>query len=311
MINGTLSTIITLVSMILQIFLKIIEFINQNNIITFFGVLVSIFVVCLIIFWYIKYKRVSRSYEFVKFLFFGSEFNKFTFFPELKLFMDYKGSLNKFDVERVDFECISDNLNMESNITWTLKDVYNNTNKTIDCFYFYTTADRGTSNDAEVKIKPENDYIKININNTERIGKTQFTTFSFNKPMKPNDHISEIKINMKMKDAFDLSHKQVVHVYPKNSGRKIKHIDISFKTIGADELSVVLHEIKKEGKTYKDKSIRSVGKSEDSDIEGINIYNCSINDKEVNVESLYYLLINPITITTDDTVIVETTGNEN
>lgn len=307
--------LVTKILDVIEIFFDLIDYINKNYIIIFLNIVILIMFIYVIVRWYVKYKRISNSYEFIKFLFFGSVYNKFNFFPKLKLFMDYKGSLNIFDIETVDFKCISDNSNRESNITWTLKDVYNKTNKIIDCFYFYTTSDKGTVNDAEVKIKPENEYVKININETERVGKTQFTTFSFNKPIKPNTHISEIKLNMKMKDAFDFSQKEVVHVYPRNFGRKVKHINISFKTIGADELSVVLHEIKKEGKTYIDKSIQSVGKSKDSDIEGINIYNCSINDDEINVENLYYLLINPLTVTTEQqtegTSIVEVNRNEN
>ena len=317
MTKETLITIITMVSMILDIFLKIIGFINQNDIITFFSVLLSVFLLCLIIFWYIKYKRISKSYEFVKFLFFGSKYNHFTFFPKLKLFMDYQGSINKFDIETVDFECISDNLNKESNITWSLKNVKNETNKTIKSFYLYSSADIGIAKDAEVKIRPGNEFAQININKTIKTAGIQLTTFAFNEPMKPKTRMPEIKINMKMYNAFNFSRQEIVYVYPQNYGRKVQHINISLKTIGATQLSVVLHEIKREGKTYKDEPIKSVllKKSNNSDKEETNIYSCSIDDNEINVENLYYLLINPLTVTTEqqaeDTSIVEVNGNEN
>lgn len=315
MTKELLITIITIISMILDVFFKLIGFINQNDIITFFSVLLSVFLLCIITFWYIKYKRISNSYEFVKFLFFGSEFNRFTFFPKLKLFMDYQGCLNNLEIETVDFECISDNNKTESNITWSLKNVYNKTNKTIKSFYLYSSSDIGIAKEAEVKIKPGNAFSKININKTKKATGLQLTTFAFNEPIKPKTRIPEIKINMKMYNAFDFSRQEVVYVYPKNYGRKVKHINILLKTIGADDLSVVLHEIKKERKTYKDESIKSVEKSKNSDTKETNIYSCSINDDEINVENLYYLLINPLTVTTekqtDDTAIVETTGNEN
>lgn len=313
----TKELLITMIPMILDVFFKIIGFINQNDIITFFSVLLSVFLLCIIIFWYIKYKRVSRSYEFVKFLFFGSEFNKFTFFPKLKLFMDYQGYLNNLDIGAVYFECISDNNNNESNITWTLENIDNKTNKTIKSFYLYSSADIGISKDAEVKIRPENEFAKININKTKKAAGIQLTTFAFNEPMKPKTHMSEIKINMKMYNAFNFNRQEIVYVYPRNYGRKVKKIKIIFKTIDADKLSVVLHEIKREGKTYKDEAIRSVPlkKSDNSDKEKTNIYSCTLEDNEINVENLYYLLINPITVTTeqqtDDTAIVETTGNKN
>ncbi len=290
----------------------------------FFSVLLSVFLLCIIIFWYIKNKflyiknkRISNSYEFVKFLFFGSKYNKFTFLPKLKLYMDYKGYLNNLEIETVDFECISDDNYKESNITWSLKNVYNNTNETINSFYLYSSSDIGTAKDAQVKIKPGDEFTKININKTERAAGIQLTTFAFNEPMKPTAHIPEIKINMKMNNAFNFSRQEVLCVYPQNYGTKVKHINISFKTIGADELSVVLHEIKKEGKTYKDEPIKSVSSrnSKDLDKAETNIYYCSINDNEINVENLYYLLINPLTVTTEqqteDTAIVEVDGNEN
>ncbi|MCM1325872.1 MAG: hypothetical protein NC094_13870 [Bacteroidales bacterium] len=55
---------------------------------------------------YEQYVKARDSYEFVKFLFFGSKYNRFNFFPKLKLYMDYLQKKNQVEIDTLGFEYI-------------------------------------------------------------------------------------------------------------------------------------------------------------------------------------------------------------
>lgn len=231
--------------------------------------------------------KLIESNQFILFLFFGSEYNGFHFFPKLKLYMDYLGKKNQVDIETLKFEYIN-NENCAC-VTWTMINVHNNTINDIESYYLYTANDLGDTDGVQIEMMTGTQYLNIN---TERISKTygvQEIPFTFYEPIKPNSVIPEIKINMKMSKSSHPTEHDIVILYPRNYGSCVKHIEIIYKTQESLNQAVFLHEIKKDKEKFTDEPIRNVKVVDQNN--GIKTYYCFINEANVGENSLYYLLI--------------------
>lgn len=285
--------LVTVIFGIIDILFKLMAVKSQIDYIMILSSIFSVTLLFVITILWLKYKDLAHSYEFIKFLFFGSEYNKFNFFPKLKLYMDYLGDRNHVDVETIEFECFSDNIEKYTYITWNMKNIYNNTKKEIKSYHLYTTSELGTTKKVNVEVKEGNRSLKIDVNNIKLSNGIQKTPFTFSESIKPSGIKPEIKINMIMYDAFDFNRQETIYLYPRNYGKKVKHINILLKTKGVENISVCLHEIKKDKKSYVDEPIKyGVADRKDK----ITTYEFKLDDKEINISSLYYLLIKPLVI---------------
>lgn len=279
---------------ILEVLIQIVALIKYKNLWLVVSILVSVVLLYMLFSLHLKCIQSVDKYEFIKFLFFGSEYNGFNFFPKLKLFMDYLEDKNDVEINTLEFECISNYNNRDSDITWIMKNVSNPTNEDINSYCLYTSSDFGKVNNVGIEVKVNRKPLIIDVNNViEREGLRK-TPFTFAEPIRPNEEIDEIRINMKMKNTFDPSHPEIIVLYPRNYGQKVKHIKIFYKTKETDKLNVTLHEIGKNlkgKKGYADVPIRSCA----AEIDGEMIQYCFfLNGNEININNLYYLLITPL-----------------
>lgn len=179
--------------------------------------------------------------------------------------MDYLGLRNCLDIESITFECVSDNINRSADVSWTMYNIYNHT-------------------------KEETETLSQDTSIIEKKNGIQCTPFVFRQAIKPGGGVSEIKINMKMQDAFDFNKKEIVYLYPRNYGTKVKNIYIKYKTIGVNELNIQLHKVKKIKNTYEDEPLRSANTSREGEVIS---YSFILRENEINVQNLYYLFIRP------------------
>lgn len=271
-----------------EIALQIISMISQKGIVLIATGICAIILVLMIIKLYRKYKRLENNYEFIKFLFFGSKDNGFNFFPKLKIYMDYLGDNNQLEIETMQFEYIADLDNNCSDVTWTMKNVYNNTKNPINTYYLYSSNEAGMTNEGQMEIRGVNKALSIDASRVESRNGIQKTPYTFNEPIKPKERIQEIKIHMKMHNIVKTAQHRVVYLYPKNYGTKVKHMEIEYQIIGVKSAIVKLHEVGKIGKEYCDDEIKT---GIVSDINGIKKCNFSLDENEININNLYYLLI--------------------
>ena len=248
---------VTIVFGVVDVVFQVLDFTNPGDIIRIVSIILSTAMIFILIALCSKYVRLLYDYEFIKYLFFGSKYNGFNFFPKLKLYMDYLGKRNDVEVETIEFECITDNISKTSDITWTMKNVYNKTKKEIKDYCLYTSSDFGTVEGVEIKVTKENDELDMDIDNIEKNYGVQKTPFTFVKPIKPGEKISQIKINMKMYNAFDFGHQEVVLLYPRNYGTKVNHMSVTYVTKGMECLNIKLHEIKRKRRGYIDEPLRA------------------------------------------------------
>ena len=87
---------------IVDLIFKVLDFVNFVDVMGMMSLLLSIIMLSILIILGGKYLSILYDYEFIKFLFFGSKYNGFNFFPKLKLYMDYLGKKNYVEVETID-----------------------------------------------------------------------------------------------------------------------------------------------------------------------------------------------------------------
>lgn len=268
--------------------LQIIAMISQKGIFLIVGGLATIVLGIVVIRLYIQYKHLRDTYEFIKFLFFGSKDNGFNFFPKLKMYMDYLGDNNQLEVETMEFEYTTDVINNHSDVTWTMKNVYNTTKSPINTYYLYSSNESGMINVSQMEIKGTNKELCIDASRVESRNGIQKTPYTFDEPIKPKERISEIKIHMDMQTIFDTSKHDIVYLYPRNYGTKVKHMKIKFSIKGIKKVIVKLHEVGKRNGEYRDDEIKS-GRMELYN--GIGTCILDLDGDEINIDNMYYLLI--------------------
>lgn len=276
---------------ITEVMLNVLSIVVQKDFLIIGSVCLSIVFGILVFVIYFKYRCLSNSYKLIQFLFFGSEYNTFNFLPKLILYMDYLGDKNDVEIGTVEFECINDNTTKRSDVKWVMKNVSNKTKKEINSYYLYSSSDLGTTNRVQVNVHTgSEEHCKVNVDAVKEKHGVRKTPFTFIKPIKPNESLPEIKISMEMFEAFDFSRQEVVYLYPRNYGKKVEHILIKYKTKGVAAMDVQLHEIGKRGNAYIDTIIKNSQPTYEEKSEEI-VYNFSLDEKQINMDSVYYLLI--------------------
>ncbi len=273
---------------IADIVFQITAMISQKSIFIVVGGLTTIAFCVIIIRLYIKYMHLKDTYDFIKFLFFGSKDNGFNFFPKLKIFMDYLGDTNKLEIETMEFEYTDDIDNNYSDVSWTMNNVYNNTRNPINAYYLYSSNESGMINEGKMKIKGINKELSIDASRIESRYGIQRTPYTFDEPIKPMERINELKIHMQMRTIFDISKYDIVYLYPRNYGTKVKHMKIVYNLKGVKRAFVKLHEVGKKNGKYCDVEIKS-GRMEL--LNGIWTCTLYLDRDEINIDNLYYLLI--------------------
>ena len=269
---------------------KLSMMILQENMWTKISILSTMLFVGLLLILIIKYRNLATSYELIKFLFFGIDKRTFNYLPKLKIYMDFLKIKNEVDVDRVKFECLDDNQNNMTSIEWSIEGIYNKTNKSISTYSLYSTSSVGVTNWVDIELDEGAKNKRVNTDIVKNKNGIQVTSFSFPRDLSPKDNIKRISIKMQMKNAFDFTHKEIVPIYPRNYGRKVNNLDIVYRTKGIREMVVLLHEIRKIGKTYEDNEIRNAH-VEICDIDGMIEYSFGLGYKEIHMNSMYYLLI--------------------
>ena len=283
--------LITVAGGTIDIITKIKAFIDNEYFYLIFSIAISLLLLGVLLFLIKKYRAIIDTYKLVKFLLFEDVNNTFNFFPKLKIYMEYEGKTNDFDIDKMTFECTDNNLSKDTKVRWTMQGVYNHTPKKINTYCLYTTSETGTTQDQRIEIKSQSKYLKIEPDKIRRRNGIQYTEFAFVNPIYSNESIDQICVEMKMHATFDFSKQEVVYFYPRNYGKKVKNIEIIYNTIDADKLNIQLHEIKKDRGEYVDLSIRTCEYCEDGKEK---TYTFRLEEKEIHVENLYYLLIRPI-----------------
>lgn len=282
------SLYITVFFGIIESIFSIITFMKFSTLLLVINVCISIILVGLIIKLYFYHKRAIDSYEYIKFLFFGSEYNVFNLFPKLMLYMDYLNMKNPVDVNTIEFECVDDISNGNTSVQWIIKNICNNTNKYIKSYYIYSMNEYGSMDHVDIEVKEGVLSLPIDTNNIRKRNSIQQTPFTFREPVMPKGTVPEIKICMQMHDGFMQKKERVVCLYPRNYGVKVEHISIAYKIKGTRDVSVKLHEIGKGENGYFDEPIKSCVPIEEN---GEQIYYFCLNKDEINVNNLYYILI--------------------
>ncbi|MBQ7925665.1 MAG: hypothetical protein IJ335_05155, partial [Lachnospiraceae bacterium] len=93
---------------------------------------------------------------------------------------------------------------------------------------------------------------------------------------------------MKMEEEFADLKEKIVYLYPRNYGKKVNQMYITYKHNKDKKVSVILHEIGKDKNGYCDKAIRAgMAKKENGQWN----YNFYLKQQEININNLYYLFI--------------------
>lgn len=275
---------------ITEVVFNVLSIIVQKDFLIIGSVCLSITFGVLVIVLYFKYRCLSDSYKLIQFLFFGNEYNTFNFLPKLKLYMDYIGNRNNVEVGLVEFECTNDN-NKDITVEWTMKNVQNTTKKEIYSYYLYTSSDVGKTNKVMIELDTGNsESLKINADDIKENNGIRKTPFTFIEPIEPNSSLSEIKIKMKMQETFDLSGKNIVHLYPRNYGKKVRQINIEYKTKNVKPMDVQLHEIGRRNNVYVDMTIKN-SQPIYGEKPGNILYKFCLGEQQINMNSIYYLMI--------------------
>jgi hypothetical protein len=285
--------VVTVILGIAELLVNIIAYFNGNYLVYLMQLGISLSLVAIIIFLYIKYKSFKHLYMFVTYLFFDNEYNKFNYLPKVILYTEYLKKRNNLDIDEIDFTCHSINMDKDkrTEFKWTMHNVYNNTKKTVNEYYMYTTSDIGKAEKPEIVIREGNRELKFNSNTVKRCNGIQMSPFALTSPLPAGGNKKDVSVSMIMHDAFNFSRNEIVYLYPKNYGLKIGVINITLKLEGIDSINVTLHEIRRNRSVFEDIALQTGVPLKEGNIK---CYNFSLSKNELNMDSIYYLLLSPL-----------------
>lgn len=294
---------ITTVSTFISSIMMLVNCIYEDHNIIFYISLICVLSACaLSCYYWIKRYPIWKRYKFIRYLFFEIRENKFNIAPKVLLFLDLMNKRNNFVIKELSANyTLKENSGViDSNVVWSLDEV---SNVISNDFYFYTGIDLGRIQNQQFIITcnglpATGDLLEDNKDDSEN----GIFLCHWNIPertIKDGKKIDNIELTMEQKNSFDFNNKEVIYLFPWNFARKIGKIKFKItypKPLG--DISMQLFEVGdvKGHKFPYNHSLEGTTKEnffEDKD-GNTSTYEFSLEEKNINVENLYYILLHKI-----------------
>lgn len=283
---------------VIQIMLIIIQIADGSRFLLFLSFLFSFVLIGIIVVLLRKIRNMNKAayrFELVQYLFHNDGREQMNLIPKLILLLEKENISNPVEIEQVVVRCTlyRGKAGMEAEIQWEFDGVRNRSSGGVSEYCFLTCLDGGEGNTPKVTMmmsgreKP----CTCHIDRIKSSNGIEMLKWGFPKVLNRGERLTNMCLERKLINSFDLEKQDIIYLFPSNYGQKIDSI---LFVLDMPEEGYEM-ELIETGRFRNHRKIleRSIGR-DSGERNGERVkYVCSLEKKSIHMENLYYILYKP------------------